>query len=133
MWVASVMSASLDPTDYSPPDSSVHGDSPGQNTGEGCHTLLQGIFSNQGSNTGLSHCRQALYHLSHQGSARILEWVTSPFSRVSSRLSNWTRVSCTAGEFFTSWATREAQICTVTTPQSLQLSLLFQIWINISN
>ena len=30
--------------------SSVHGDSPGKNTGEGCHSLLQGIFTTQGLN-----------------------------------------------------------------------------------
>ena len=47
---------------------SVHGDSPGKNTGVGCHALLQGIFPNQGSNPGLPHCRQILYPLSHQGS-----------------------------------------------------------------
>ena len=34
----------------------------------GCHFLLQGIFPTQGSNPGLPHCRQMLYHLSHQGS-----------------------------------------------------------------
>ena len=34
----------------------------------GCHFLLQGIFLTQGSNPGLPHCRQMLYHLSHQGS-----------------------------------------------------------------
>ena len=28
----------------------VHGDSPGMNTGVGCHALLQGIFPTQGSN-----------------------------------------------------------------------------------
>ena len=33
--------------DSSPPGSSVHGDSPGKNTGVGCHALLQGIFSIQ--------------------------------------------------------------------------------------
>ena len=32
------------------------------------HSLLQGIFLTQGSNLGLLHCRQILYHLSHQGS-----------------------------------------------------------------
>ena len=32
----------------------------------GCHVLLQGIFLTQGSNLGLPHCRQILYHLSHQ-------------------------------------------------------------------
>ena len=41
---------------------------PGKNTGMGCHALLQGIFPTQGSNPGLPHCRQILYHLSHQGS-----------------------------------------------------------------
>ena len=37
--------------------------------------------------------------------ARILEWVAFPFSRGSFRPRNWTRVSCIAGGFFTSWAT----------------------------
>ena len=39
-----------DPMDCSPPDSSVHGDSPSKNTGVDCHALLQGIFPTQGSN-----------------------------------------------------------------------------------
>ena len=34
----------------------------------GSHSLLQGIFPTQGSNSGILHCRQILYHLSHQGS-----------------------------------------------------------------
>ena len=42
-------------------------DVPGKNTGVGCHSLLQGIFWTQGSNSGLLHCKQILYHLSHQG------------------------------------------------------------------
>ena len=33
-------------------------DSPGKNTGAGCHSLLQEIFLTQGSNPGLLHCRQ---------------------------------------------------------------------------
>ena len=61
----SVMS---DPMVCSPPGSSVHGDSPGKNTGVGCHVLLQGIFPTQGLNPDLLHCRWILYHLSHQGS-----------------------------------------------------------------
>ena len=36
--------------DCSPPSTSVHGDSPGQNTGVGCHVLHQGVFPTQGSN-----------------------------------------------------------------------------------
>ena len=53
-----------DPMDSSPPASSVHGDSPGENTGVGCHCLLQGIFWTQGLNLcllWLLHCRWILY------------------------------------------------------------------------
>ena len=94
--------------DCSPPGSSFHGDSPGMNTGVGCHFLLQGIFPTQGSNPGFLHCRRILYHLSYQESPRILEWVAYPFSRGSSQPRNQTGVSCIAGRFFTSRATREA-------------------------
>ena len=59
----SVMSDSLRPHGlYSP------WNSPGQNTGVGSLSLLQGIFPTQGSNPGLPHCRRILYWLSHQGS-----------------------------------------------------------------
>ena len=44
-----------DPMDRSPPGSSVHGDSPGKDTGVGCYALLQGIFLPQGSNPHLLH------------------------------------------------------------------------------
>ena len=40
--------------------------SPGQNTGVGCHFLLQRISTTQGSHLGLLHCRQILYHLSYR-------------------------------------------------------------------
>ena len=53
--------------DCSLPGSSVHGDSPGKNTGVHCRALLQRIFPTQGSNPGLSHCRWILYRLSHNG------------------------------------------------------------------
>ena len=58
---------------------SVHGDSPGKNTGVGCHALLQGIFPTQGLNPGPLHCRRILYCLSHKGNPRILERVAYPF------------------------------------------------------
>ena len=54
--------------DCSPPGSSVHGDSPGKNTGVSCHAFFQGIFPTQGLNPGLPHGRWILYRLSHQGS-----------------------------------------------------------------
>ena len=44
--------------------------------------------------------------------ARILEWVAIPFSRGSSQRRDQTQVSCIAGRFFTSWATRAAYIYT---------------------
>ena len=40
--------------------------------------------------------------------ARILEWFTISFSRVSSWPRDWTCVSCIAGRCFTVWATRES-------------------------
>ena len=40
-------------------------DSPGKNTGVGCHFLLQGVFPTEGLNLSLLHCRQILDHLSH--------------------------------------------------------------------
>ena len=76
--------------------------SPGQNTRVGSLSLLQEIFPTQGSDSGFPHCRQILYHLSHQGSPRILEWVAYPFSSGTSWPRNWTRVSWIAGGFFTS-------------------------------
>ena len=55
-------------------------DSPGKNTGVGCHALLQGIFLTQGSNPGLLHCRWILYCLSHQlpktpGNSLAVQWL----------------------------------------------------------
>ena len=87
-------------------------DFPGNDTGMGCHFLLQGIFPTQGLNLGLLHCRQILYQLSYKGNpkvkmkvaqayltlcnpmdytvhgilqTRILERVAFPFSRGSSQ------------------------------------------------
>ena len=61
----------------------------GKSTGVGCHFLLQGIFPTQGSNPNLLHCRQTLYHLSHQGSptfwkssSNILTWWSLPSSPI---------------------------------------------------
>ena len=94
--------------DCSPPGSSVHGDSPGKNTGVGCHALLQVIFLTQRSNPDLPHCRAESLLTEPLGSPRILEWVAYPFCMVSSWSRNRPTVSCIAGGFFTSWATREA-------------------------
>ena len=93
--------------DCSLPGSSVHGDSRGKNTGVDFHALLQGNLLNLGikprspilqadslpseppgkpKNTGVS-------------SLSLLQGIFLPM--------NWTRASCIAGGFLTSWATRE--------------------------
>ena len=84
-----------------------------QNTGVGFHAVLQGTFPTQGSNPGIPHCRQIIYHLSHQGSLSTLEWVAYPFSRGPSQPRNRIWVSCIAGRFFTSWTSREAMCVSV--------------------
>ena len=48
--------------DCSSPGSSVRGILQARMGGVGCHSLLQRIFLTQGSNLGLVHCRQILYH-----------------------------------------------------------------------
>ena len=40
---------------------------PGQNTGVGSLSLLQGIFPTQGSNAGNRHCKRILYQMNHKG------------------------------------------------------------------
>ena len=69
--------------------------SPGKNTGVGCHSQLQGIFPTQGPNPGLLHCRWILYYLRHQESPRsradslfLLQW-TFPTQE-----SNWGLLHC---------------------------------------
>ena len=115
-----------DPMDCSLPSSSVHGDSPGKSTRVGCHALLQGIFPTQGLNPGLLHCRWIFYHLSHQGSPRILEGVAYPFSRGSSWPRSWTGVYCIAGRFFTNWNIREVKVIVISftlTDSNMKISL----------
>ena len=64
--ILTVMSDPLQPDGlYSP------WNSPGQNTGVGSLSLLQGIFPTQGSNPGLLHCKWILFQLSP------LNWVFS--------------------------------------------------------
>ena len=50
--------------------------SPGQNTGVGSLSLLQ-IFSTQGSNPGLPHCKRILYQLSHKGNPLCIQRLTN--------------------------------------------------------
>ena len=67
-WSCWVMSDSERPHGLQPTRLLHPWDSPGKSTGVWCHFLLQEIFPTQELNLGLLHCRQMLYHLSHQGS-----------------------------------------------------------------
>ena len=86
-------------------------DSPGQNTGVGSLSLLQGIFPTQGLNSGLPHCRRDSLPAEPQekpkntgvGSLSLLQRIL--LTR------NQTRVSYIASGFFTNWAIREALVC----------------------
>ena len=58
------------PMDCSLPGSPVHGNSPGKNTGVGCHAFLQGMFPTQGSNSCLLcllHWQMASFPLAPPG------------------------------------------------------------------
>ena len=95
--------------------------SPGQNTGMGSLSLLQGIFPTQGSNSGFPHCGQILYRWATKETQEYwggYPFYPYPFSSGSSQPRNRTRVSCTAGRFFTNWAIKEAQ----TFPKSYKIS-----------
>ena len=76
----SVESDSLQPHRLQPARLLYPWNSPGKNTTVGSHSPLQGFFLTQGSNLGLLHCRQILYHLSHQGNLLyLLGWQKSLF------------------------------------------------------
>ena len=75
------MSDSLRPHGLQPTRLFRPWDFPGKSTGVDCHFLLQRIFPTQGSNPGLLHCRQTLYHLSHQGSSKTPKMIAILFNR----------------------------------------------------
>ena len=93
------------PMDSSPPGSSVQGDSPGKNTGVGCHALLQGI-SQFKDRTQVSLIAGGFFTVWATREAQE-KWVAYPFFRGSFQPRNQTGISCIAGRLFTSWATRD--------------------------
>ena len=110
--VAQSCSTLCDPMDCGPPGSSVHGDSPGKNTGVGCHALFQGIFPNQGLNPHLLHCRRILYCLSHQGSPRM--FITFIFDKTKKEtIINIMLFSCKvmSDSFVTPWTVPARLLC----------------------
>ena len=86
------MSDSWDHVDCSPPGSFFPWDFPGENTGVGCHSLFQGIFPGQGSNSCLLHWQVGSLPLSRQGSPCIvvcLCWSQTPNYHSLPHLSLW--------------------------------------------
>ena len=71
--------------------------SPGQNTGVGSLSLLQGIFPTLGSNSGFLNCRQILYQLSHKGSPEEAN------QDQQETLGRWSRSNCVAGRVSAGW------------------------------
>ena len=74
-----VLGAQLNPTLCSPVHCTLATllcpwNSPGKNTGMGSY---EGIFPTQDSNLGLLHCRQILYHLSHQGNKQVAFFIVA--------------------------------------------------------
>ena len=98
-----------DSVDCSTPVSSVHGDSLGKNTGEGCHAFFQG-FSQPRDRTQVS-CIAGRFCIVWATRQAQEHWNGSPIPSPGdlSDPRNRTGFSCIAGQFFTSWATREAQ------------------------
>ena len=90
-------------------------DSPGKNTGVGCHFLLQCLKEKSESEVAqLCPTLSDPMDCSLPGSSvhgilqtRILEWVAIPFSRGSFQPKDWTWFSCIAGRFFTVSTTKE--------------------------
>ena len=84
------------PTLWDPMNYTVHGILQARILDWVAFHFSRGSSQTQGSNSGLPHCRQILYQLSHKGSPRILEWVAYPFSRGSfpTQESNWGLLHC---------------------------------------
>ena len=98
-------------------------DSPGKNTGVGCHFLLQCMKGKSESEVAqLCPTLCDPMDCSPLGSsvhgilqARTLEWVALPFSRDSCWPRYWTGASCVADGFYTDWVTRNVlwQFCQI--------------------
>ena len=85
-----------DPMDHSPPGSPVHGDSPGMNTGMGCHALLQGIFPTQGLKLCplcLPHCWAGSLPLAPPGKPLSILWVRFKLKWKSCHSASWQHVT----------------------------------------
>ena len=96
VFSCSVVSDSLQPHVLWPARLLCPRDSPGKNTGVGCHFLLQGIFWTQGSNPCFLHLQAGFLPLSHLGSLiqsiRTLSYLKS-FTGSPLSMGVWVRMS----------------------------------------
>ena len=93
-----------DPMDCSLPASAVHGISPGNDTGVGCHSLLQGIFLTRGSNPCLLHWQADSLPLSHLGNLKFT-WEPPDRSNISLLNLKGVSASCCFSENFLPFST----------------------------
>ena len=108
--VTSIMFDSVRPNRWQPTRLPRHWDSPGKNTGVGCHFLLQCMKVKSESEVTQSgptlsdpmDCSLLGFSLHGILQARILEWVAISFSRGASQPRDQTWVSCIAGRRLTS-------------------------------
>ena len=114
-WSRSVVSDPVRPHRQQPTRLPCPWDSPGKNTGVGCHFLLQCIRVKNESEVAQScptpsdpmDCSPPGSSIHGSFQARVLEWVAISFSRGSFWPRDRIQVSCIAGRRFTLWATRE--------------------------
>ena len=121
--VASVVSDSLWPRGLQHARLLWPRDSPGKNTGVGCHALLQGIFQTQGSNLSflqLLHCRRILYHwVTKEAPVKRGEW--KEFTLGSTDF--WSAVCFTPASTIRSILTQLHLLASRTVPQAQLLAL----------
>ena len=106
-WFSPLNCVQLLPTHgLQPPRLLCAWDSPGKNTGVGCHFLLQGIFPTQKPNPGLLQCRQILYRLSYEGSIATKVVISSvqSLSRVRLLVTPWTATCPASLSIINSWS-----------------------------
>ena len=67
----------------------------------GCHFLLQRVIPTQGLNLRLLHCRQTLYHLSHQGSPKNIYFYFIDYTKAFDCVD--IKITTNCGKFFKRW------------------------------
>ena len=113
-----------DPKDCSLSGSFVHGDSPGKNTGVGCHALLQGIFPTPGLEPKSPTLQVDSLPSEPPGKFKNTR-VAYPFSReLPHQGIKSLRSPALQADIFTSWATRKALFIPIL--QEIKLSPQFQ-------